>query len=152
VHLTLLENEGTSGFGGGIAFQDDGVTVDSSILGWATTGGVLGWTTDDYSIEPSYTVQYSLLYDPAGSWLYSNFASDTDLVGTLGNLGTDPAFTAFDADGGTLDDDLTLTSSSPARDAGSPLLLDLDGSAADIGGLGGLTPYEPISSCFGSVP
>ena len=41
------------------------------------------------------------------------------------------------ADGDWTNDDFSLKSSSPARDAGDPAILDPDGSASDLGAYGG---------------
>ncbi len=152
-HLTVIENDAVSGYGGGVAFEADNTTLSSSILGWPAGGGVIGWVTDDYAIEPAPSIEYSLFYDPAGAGLYSNFAALSP-PGEDGNVSGDPLFAAFDADGDLLDDSLELDPGSPAVDAGDPdeAWLDADGSTSDMGGLGGPTPYEPAATCFGSLP
>jgi hypothetical protein len=152
-HLTVLENEAIAGYGGGVAFDASDTTLSSSILGWPAGGGVLGWVTDDYAVDPSPTVAYSLFWSPTGASLYSNFATLSP-PGQDGNVLADPDFTAFDADGDLLDDDLTPLAGSPALDAGDPAADwdDADGTRSDMGGLGGPTPYEPVPTCFGSVP
>ncbi len=152
-HLTVLENDAVSGYGGGVAFEADNTILSSSILGWPTGGGVIGWVTDDYAVEPVPTIEYSLFYDPTGASLYSNFGALSP-PGSDGNISSDPHFAAYDADGDLLDDSLVLDTISPAIDAGDPAddLIDTDGSSSDMGGLGGLTPYEPVPTCFGSMP
>ena len=152
-HLTVLENDAVTGYGGGIGFEADNTTLSSSILAWPVSGGLVGWFTDDTSEPPEPTIVYNLFWDPSGGSLYANFG-DLDLVGTEGNIGEDPAFTTFDDDGDLLDDTLTLGSSSPAIDAGDPDAdwNDADGSRSDMGGLAGPTPYEPAPSCYGSTP
>ena len=152
-HLTVLENDATTGYGGGIAFEADNTLLTSSILGWPVGGGVLGWVTDDYAIDPSPTIEYSLFWSPTGASLWSNFATLSP-TGSDGNISVDPDFLSFDADGDLLDDALELSTASSAADAGDPASdwLDLDGTLSDMGGLGGQTPYEPVPTCFGSTP
>jgi hypothetical protein len=56
-----------------------------------------------------------------------------------GNLEIDPKFVLVTNDGDWTNDDLTLKSTSPARDAGNPdpLYDDADGSRGDLGAYGG---------------
>lgn len=73
---------------------------------------------------------------------YGNTVADQDgslsfpLTG-FGNITSDPQFVAYSNDGDCWNDSLLPQSGSPLIDAGSPSLLDEDGSRSDIGATGG---------------
>ncbi|MES2640754.1 MAG: MopE-related protein [Myxococcota bacterium] len=77
---------------------------------------------------------YDLVWDDAGGGWAGAFADPT---GTSGNLSLDPRLVAYSADGDETDDDLSLAVGSPALDAGSPAIFDVDGTRSDIGAFGG---------------
>jgi len=77
---------------------------------------------------------YDLVWSNAGGdWV----GSWDDPTGVSGNLRDDPMFRAYDVDGDPTDDDLRLAAGSPAIDTGDPSIVDVDGSASDIGAWGG---------------
>jgi len=60
-----------------------------------------------------------------------------DQVGADGNISEDPGFFEYTNDGTYTNDVFYLTVDSLCRDAGDPTILDLDGSASDMGSYGG---------------
>jgi len=89
-----------------------------------------------------------------GSWVYNNVTYNLDdAYGTYEGWSTepqhaDPLFTAFDADGPAIDDDLHLHPTSPCIDAGYPEedFNDPDGTRGDLGVYGGPLAFAGISS------
>ncbi|MEM6926730.1 MAG: MopE-related protein [Myxococcota bacterium] len=73
--------------------------------------------------------------------VYNLFASndqDSDVsLGATNITGVPPQLSSWTDDGNCANDELWPTPSSPLIDAGSPLLLDPDGSVSDIGAYGG---------------
>jgi predicted outer membrane repeat protein len=77
---------------------------------------------------------YNLTYlDSGGGWV----GGWSDATGTSGNLAVEPQLVSYTADGDERDDDLSLAATSPAVDAGSPALFDVDATRSDIGAYGG---------------
>lgn len=75
-------------------------------------------------------VSYGLIDDYGGS--IPSCVSLSDVL-----LDVDPGFSDYSDDGDPFNDDLSLASGSPARDAGDPACLDEDGSVCDLGAGGG---------------
>lgn len=68
------------------------------------------------------------------------YGNDVDLDGLTGaqNLSFDPLFRAATDNADWTDDDFRLKSTSSARNAGDPAILDADGTASDLGAYGGV--------------
>jgi hypothetical protein len=142
--------------GGGASYVDDGTLTwwNVTAAGNAGTAGsgvsVMGSSTFEfYSSIVAFNAggagvyvesgadldaQYSDAYENAGA----NYAGVTPPTGSTGNLETDPGFTDFTNDG-TENDDFTLSSGSPAINAGNPSATynDTDGTRNDMGAYGG---------------
>ncbi|MFT5681749.1 MAG: hypothetical protein ACI8RZ_002661 [Myxococcota bacterium] len=124
-NATLLDNTALSG--GGVAATDD-AEVWSSIVGYATGGGILG--------GPDTTIAYSLLY--------GNGAYDLSATGAATeNLTSDLLLADYSGTQEPSDTDITPTKGSPAIDSGpttgGPLSdwTDTDGTTNDRGYTGG---------------
>jgi parallel beta-helix repeat protein/predicted outer membrane repeat protein len=121
-------------FAGNDGARDGGHLYTSTVLSVTNNlfveavdgGGAYGTsaTTDRY---------YNLAWGNAGG----DWVGWSDPTGTSGNLSADPRFVAYTPDGDETDDVLYLQAGSPAIDAGSPSILDIDGSRSDIGAYGG---------------
>ena len=117
--------------GGGI-YASGTSTVDliNAIIAEAGTGvGVL------IGGSASFTGTYNDVYGNVGG----NYSGITDPTGTSGNISSDPLFAAWTDDGNAANDDITLSSTSPALDAGDPAAAydDSDGTTNDMGAWGG---------------
>lgn len=100
--------------------------VDNILLSAVDGGGAYGTsaTTDRF---------YNLAWDNSGG----DWVGWSDPTGTSGNVEVDPELEAYTADGDETNDSLFLSVGSPAIDAGSPAIFDVDGTRADIGAFGG---------------
>jgi len=106
--------------GNSILFDNLGAAIEASVADGVPAGG-------DQDPPPPMMVPdltYSDVYPAA-------FAGMTDPSGTDGNLDLDPGFVD------PLAGDFHLRPDSPCIDTGSPSLIDLDGSRADMGLFGG---------------
>jgi predicted outer membrane repeat protein len=113
---------------GGHLYTTGPVSLVDDLFYEAIDGGA-AWGASDTGSDR----YYNLAWDNAGGdWL-----GWSDVTGTSGNLAADPRLAAYTADGDETDDDLSLGVGSPAIDAGSPSLTDVDGSRSDIGAFGG---------------
>ncbi|MDG1478465.1 MAG: putative metal-binding motif-containing protein [Myxococcota bacterium] len=117
--------------GGGI-YASGTSTVDliNAIIAEAGTGvGVL------IGGSASFTGTYNDVYGNVGG----NYSGITDPTGSSGNISSDPLFSAWTDDGNSANDDITLSSSSPALDGGDPASAynDSDGTTNDMGAWGG---------------
>ncbi|MFQ5495294.1 MAG: S8 family serine peptidase, partial [Phycisphaerae bacterium] len=112
---------------GGLAMGGADVTLFNSVI-WGNRGNASSTEVDQVFVSTSGAVAVSLGHNDIEGW--------TGILGGIGNIGDDPQF--FDPDGpdnivGTIDDDLHVTASSPAVNAGdnsvvpTDLLIDLDG-------------------------
>ncbi|MFT5679435.1 MAG: hypothetical protein ACI8RZ_000339 [Myxococcota bacterium] len=117
--------------GGGIyASGSSTVALINAIIAEAGTGeGVL------IGGSASFSGSYNDVYGNVGG----NYSGITDPTGSGGNISSDPLFTAWSDDGNSANDDLSLTGSSPAVDAGDPASAydDDDGTVNDMGAWGG---------------
>ncbi len=148
-------NDASSGDGGAIVGYDATVTIVNSTLGLnlGSTGAgfyVSGTSVFDMAnsilygdssgegIEVDSGASYSGVYNTVVGFA-SNYSNTTDLIGVNGNLGDDPLFTDASDDGDYNNDDWTLTTGSPAIDAGNPNSAydDADGTTNDMGTYGG---------------
>ena len=120
---TFAGNDASSA-GGQLYATDEVDLVNNIFLDGVDGGGAWGVTGDRY---------YNLVSANAGG----DWVGWSDVTGTSGNVDVDPRVTRYTADGDETDDDLSLQASSPAIDAGSPAVADVDGSRADIGAFGG---------------
>jgi hypothetical protein len=105
------------------------VTVHDSIV--YDNGGATSFVD---LIDGRFEASYTLFDENTGSW-----TGTVDPVGSDGNFAADPAFTLYTSNGDPTDDDLTLSPSSPAIDAGDPdpAFDDVDGTRNDVGAFGG---------------
>ena len=126
INNTFAGNE--AGGNGGHVYTEAAVEFVDNILYQAIDGGGAYGTT-----ESSSDRFYNLAWDNAGG----DWAGWSDPTGSSGNLAVDPGLVAYTADHDVSDDDLFLTASSPAINAGSPSIFDADGTRADIGAFGG---------------
>ena len=106
----------------------------------AFTNNIVAWTTAGDGLVGDYYSNYYGLFG-YNDW-YENESSDlggslTFSVTGQGNTTDAPGIQDYTLDGDCDNDDLTLESTSPLRDAGDPALLDQDGSISDIGTYGG---------------
>jgi hypothetical protein len=129
---TNITQGGDDAPSGGALYASGSSTVDliNSIIAEAATGeGVL------VGGSASFTGSYNDVYNNAGG----NYSGITDPTGSGGNLSSDPLFTSWSNDGNSSNDDLTLSSGSPAIDAGdsSSAYDDADGTRNDMGAWGG---------------
>ena len=119
----------TGGTGGGIYVMGSGssTTLNSIIYSAAGTG---------IQVESgsSFSGKYNDVYGNT-----TNYSGITDPTGSNGNISSNPKFTDVTNDGNAANDDWTLTSSSPAVNAGNPTSTynDADGTANDMGAYGG---------------
>jgi len=114
---------------GGHLYAGGPVRLVNGLFTAALDGGGVWGATDAGSDR-----FYNLVWDNAGGGWAGGWS---DVTGTSGNLEVDPELVAYTADGDETDDDLSLSVDSPAVDAGSPALFDVDGSRSDIGAYGG---------------
>lgn len=82
---------------------------------------------DDGVVESTWLLSHNDVYGNA---------DDSTPVADDAPVGADPLFVAYIADG-LPNDDITLQSTSPCRDAGDPALTDPDGTRSDVGVTGG---------------
>jgi predicted outer membrane repeat protein len=126
VNATFAGNEATD-LGGHLYAVAPVRLLDTLLYQAVDGGGAYG------AIEGGSDRFYNLAWDNAGGdWL-----GWSDPVGTSGNLAVDPLLVAYTADADETNDDLSLQDGSPAIDAGSPAIFDVDASRADIGAFGG---------------
>lgn len=158
-NMTVMENDGGS-VGGGIAISGETAALrvaNSTLTGNAATdagagihvastsasgidlvGNIVAWSDGGSGIETQpdsgARVRYCLGYSTSPG---ADFAGGAE-VDADGNLSDNPLFVSWDDDGDP-DDDLALSSGSPAIDAGPPdaSFDDPDGSRNDIGVTGG---------------
>jgi hypothetical protein len=150
-----------SWFGGGIVTYEDNASYGEAQI-YNNTVAFNDTTDTSYGAgisqwrRTSPVVYNNVVYGNHGVGMYSEdgvsmtynlvYGNDADWDGAVasnGNLSTDPRFAGVSDDGDWTNDDWTLTSSSPAKDAGDPALTDTDGSRSDIGATGGASPYTP---------
>ena len=125
VNNTFAGNDGARD--GGHLYTSTAVSlVNNILLSAADGGGTYGTdaTTDRY---------YNLAWDNAGG----DWSGWSDPTGVSGNVSVDPELDAYSADADETNDSLFLGVASPAIDAGSPVLFDVDGTRSDIGAFGG---------------
>jgi MYXO-CTERM domain-containing protein len=91
----------------------------------------VGLAADD--ADHSGTLAYDLAWSNGQDW----GGELQELTGSDGNLCEDPRYHAWAVDGDPSGEILLLGAGSPARDAGDPELLDLDGTVSDMGSYGG---------------
>jgi len=120
---TFAGNDATSD-GGHLYGAAELDLVNNLFLEAVDGGGAWGTSGDRY---------YNLVWNNAGG----DWVGWSDVTGTSGNLDVDPRVVSFTADGDESDDDLSLRTGSPAIDAGSTAIADVDGSRSDIGAFGG---------------
>ncbi len=127
--VSIVNNDVVANGGGGIALASSPATeiVNTMVVG--STGP--GISADD--AHHSGLVGYNLLHDNDSAW-GGELSSRT---GVDGNIEADPGYRAWSDDGDPDTENLLLRSTSAARDAGDPGLLDLDGSRSDMGSYGG---------------
>ncbi len=114
---------------GGHVYAGSPVRLVNDLFTVAVDGGGV-WGASDTGSDRYYDLVWS---DAGGGWA----GGFSDPTGASGNLSADPRLTAYSADGDATDDDLSLELGSPARDAGSPAIFDVDGTRSDIGAFGG---------------
>ncbi len=154
VNLAITGNEGTDN-GGGFFVVDGTIDLENVTVGYndASSGeGVYlyGSSMGDMDSAIAYGTGdgTGILVDSSASWhqVYSIvhgfstlYSGTTDVTGTNGNLDDDPLFRATSDNSDWTDDDWTLSSSSPAIDAGNPssAMDDADGTTNDMGAFGG---------------
>jgi len=154
VNLAIVGNEGTDS-GGGVFLVDATVDLENVTVAYndASSGeGLYLYGSSIGDMDSSITFGTGdgtgVLVDSGASWhqvysIVSQFSTlysgTTDVTGTNGNLDDDPLFRATSDDSDWTDDDWTLSSSSPAIDAGNPSssMDDADGTTNDMGAFGG---------------
>lgn len=104
---------------------------EATLLDALFSGGTAASTC--YAEDLTASLDWSLIYDFSG-----DEAAGTCAIGD-GIVREDPAL----ADLSAWPPDVRLSAGSPAIDAGDPGRTDADGSRADIGATGGLSPWEP---------
>ena len=128
---SIISGNGSSGLS---LATGTGVVVNSDIVGNGTgihalsaaTVTLLNTDVSNNSITGSVSATYSNSYPtPPSGW-----------TSMTGNLSVDPGYMDVSS-ADPADWDLTLSATSPLRDAGDPSLLDADGSRSDVGGYGG---------------
>ena len=102
-----------------------------------------GWQANDHaSVVNSIFMDNGIAMDGDASWdvNYSdsyNNGSNWPAITGVGLLSVDPMLSDWSNDGDATNDNFVLKAGSPAVDAGKPGTLDVDGSPADLGPLGG---------------
>ena len=147
--VTQATLSGNEAIYGGAAFLDGcSPTLHNSIVAF----NVAGLGSNFYSKGASPLFDHTLLYLPDGTAGLYNLATPGD------NILEDPLFYDDTMDGSPYDDDLHLREGSPARDAGDftrwdsrtqafVSYTDPDGTAPDLGALGGLnTPATDVDN------
>jgi len=120
-NLTIHNNEGTNG--AVVHIKENSAAVFSNNI-ITENGGSAAIVVDDGTASFSYCD----LHDNWGG----NVSGIDDPVGTDGNIDVSPGFTDEGAG------DYTLSTTSDCVDAGSPAILDADGTRSDMGAYGGL--------------
>lgn len=124
-HITAAGNGGngvTVTFAGDHALTvDHGTLAHNGAIGLSLSGGLGG------------TVAYTDSFDNAAG----DLVGIADATGGSTNIAVDPGFMRYGPALAALDWDLHLHPSSLAIDAGDPIVLDPDGSTADVGAYGG---------------
>jgi hypothetical protein len=120
------------------SYSADVTVLNSNLVGNLADNAYAGVMYSSYGNDDGYgefSMNYSNAYDNWASFAYGydwyDGGNEGDLADFTGNIADDPLYT--DAANG----DFTLGSGSPAIDAGSPDLLDTDGTTSDIGSFGG---------------
>jgi hypothetical protein len=127
--LSLLNLDVVANDGGGVQLDSaTGSSVVNSILVGNSGVGLSGDTA-----AHSGALAYNLVWSNDSDW----GGKLGDRVGQDGNISDPPQYAAWSNDGNPANEVLLLSSASPARDAGDPTLLDLDGSRSDMGSYGG---------------
>jgi|GEM_PF-981792 len=140
VNNTLLGNE-ASATGAHVHAENGTVRLINNIFAWGLDGGgVYGDTT----AEAGSDLYYNDVWDNSGGEYVGSF---TDQTGLSGNLNVDPDLKSFTLDGDETNDDVHLALTSPLVDAGYTGLMDVDGTASDIGAYGG--PDASVSDSDG---
>lgn len=102
-----------------------------------------GWQANDHaSVVNSIFMDNGVAMDGEAAWDVSysdsyNNGSNWPAITGIGLLSVDPELSGWSNDGDATNDNFVLKASSPAIDAGKPGTLDVDGTAADLGPLGG---------------
>ena len=98
------------------------------------TNNIVAWN-EGWGVTSEDGIDATFLYNLG----FGNDLGSFDGVTGTGNLEIDPKFVLVTNDGDWTNDDLTLKSTSPARDAGNPeeRYNDADGSRNDLGAFGG---------------
>jgi hypothetical protein len=131
---TLLGNAATQN--GGHLYQTDTTgSIINNIFAFATGGGGV-YAADGVSGLPRAVgrFRYNDVYGNTGGDYGGTYS---DYTGLGGNISLDPEVVAYSIDGDETNDDLTLTPTSLCVDAGTPRLVDPDGSRSDMGAYGG---------------
>lgn len=125
INNTLVKNSATVS-GGGIFLTSDTPSILNNLITFASSGAGIYFASPQTAVGAN--IQYNDFFGNA-----EGVTNAQDVISLLDNLNEDPLFT--DLAGG----DFTLSSGSPARDAGNPssLYTDVDGSRNDMGMTGG---------------
>jgi len=127
-HATMVEGA-SPGSASGVRVADGGfLSLDSSIVAYGSDGSGVS-----AGAAATALIRYSNFWANTDGNTSSGLA---DPVGSDGNLGENPLFVAFAADGEPTDD-LHLSSGSPCIDAADPAETDPDGGPSDMGAYGG---------------
>jgi formylglycine-generating enzyme required for sulfatase activity len=139
VNCTIVGNESADDGGITLLFSGDSVELDNSIV-WGNTSGTFG---NDFFVNGQSVSANHSIFNPSQS---------SETISGSNNQNVDPGF--IDANGvdnlyGTIDDNLSLTSSSPAINSGSAGVSnypssDIYGNAR--AGLPDLGPYELLEN------
>ena len=127
--VSITNNDLVANSGGGIllASAPASSVVNTIVVGNSGVG--IGADNADHS----GSLAYNLSWGNGANWGSELSA----FAGSGGNLSSDPLYQSWADDDDPSTEYLALQSGSPARDAGDPGLLDLDGSRSDMGSFGG---------------
>lgn len=114
----------------GVLAKGSSILLNNNIFAYQKLGTALVNEDEVKSLD----VRYSLFFDNAGG---SFGGYQADVLGTNGNVESDPLFVKFTDDNRYSNDDFHLQLGSPAEDTGDPEILDLNGSRSDMGAYGG---------------
>jgi hypothetical protein len=123
----------------GIYSSNSTVSLSQALVAGYDTG----WqASDKASVVNSIFIDNGTAMDGDAAWdvnytdSYGNSSNWPAITG-IGLLSVDPQLSDWSNDGDATNDNFVLKSGSPAIDAGQPGTFDVDGSAADLGPLGG---------------
>lgn len=125
INNTLVKNRATVS-GGGLFLTNDTPSILNNLITFASSGVGIYFASPQTAVGGN--IQYNDFFGNA-----EGVTNAPDVISLMDNKTEDPLFT--DLEGG----DFTLSSGSPARDAGDPssLYTDVDGSRNDMGMYGG---------------